>query len=101
MSLVWHKGYSEKRTMKICPETAEHAGKPVTFGCEPTPIGKTAAPVAGTQHQEELILKMSVKAMMLSAAISGLLGGTSLNLHASPTHAAGSKVFASGLNSLG
>ncbi len=46
-------------------------------------------------------MKMSVKAMMLSAAITGLLGGTTSNLHASPTHATGSKVFASGLNSLG
>ena len=46
-------------------------------------------------------MKMSMKAMMLSAAITGLLGGTSSNLHASSTHAAGSKVFASGLNSLG
>ena len=46
-------------------------------------------------------MKMSMKAMMLSAAITGLLGGTSSNLHASPTHAAGSKVFASGLNRLG
>jgi hypothetical protein len=55
----------------------------------------------GTQHQEEVIMKMSVKAMMLSAAITGLLGGTSSTLNASPTHAAGSKVFASGLNSLG
>ena len=46
-------------------------------------------------------MKMSMKAMMLSAAITGLLGGTSSNLNASPTHAAGSKVFASGLNRLG
>ena len=46
-------------------------------------------------------MKMSMKAMMLSAAITGLLGGTSSNLHASPTHAAGGKVFASRLNSLG
>src|SRR5262249_16876480 len=55
----------------------------------------------GTQHQEEVIMKMSVKAMMLSAAIPGLPGGTSSTLNASPTHAAGSKVFASGLNRLG
>jgi hypothetical protein len=46
-------------------------------------------------------MKMSVKAMMLSAAITGLLGGTSSTLNASPTHAAGSKVSASALNSLG
>jgi len=46
-------------------------------------------------------MKMSVKAMMLSAAITGLLGGTSSTLNASPTHAAGSRVLSSGLHSLG
>lgn len=46
-------------------------------------------------------MKMSVKAMMLSAAITGLLGGTASTLHASPTHSAGTKTFAWGVNSLG
>ena len=46
-------------------------------------------------------MKKSVKAMMLSAAIAGLLGGTNSTLHASPTRAAGTKTFASQINSLG
>jgi len=46
MSRDWPKGYSKKQAMKICPETKERVGKPVTFDCEPTPIGKTAARVA-------------------------------------------------------
>ena len=46
-------------------------------------------------------MKMSVKAMMLSAAITGLLGGTASMLHASPSHVASSKAFASAVNSLG
>ena len=40
-------------------------------------------------------MKTSVKAMMLSAAIAGLLGGTTSTLHASPSRAAGTKTFAS------
>ena len=41
------------------------------------------------------MMKTSVKAMMLSAAITGLLGGTASTLHASPSRAAGTEAFAS------
>ena len=46
-------------------------------------------------------MKMSVKAMMLSAAITGLLGGTTSTLHASTAVNAGAKGFVSGTTSLG
>ncbi len=46
-------------------------------------------------------MKMSVKAMMLSAAITGLLGGTTSTLHASAARTAGAKGFVSGTSSLG
>ena len=46
-------------------------------------------------------MNTSVKAMMLSAAIAGLLGGTTSTLHASPARAAGTKTFASQIDSLG
>ena len=45
-------------------------------------------------------MKMSAKALMLSAAITGLLGGTTSTLYAAPTKA-GAKGFVSGTTSLG
>ena len=46
-------------------------------------------------------MKMSIKAMMLSAAITGLLGGTTSTLHASANGASGAKASVSAANSLG
>jgi hypothetical protein len=46
-------------------------------------------------------MKMSVKAMMLSAAIAGLLGGTTSTLHASAPGTAGAKRNVLGTTSLG
>jgi hypothetical protein len=46
-------------------------------------------------------MKMSVKTMMLSAAITGLLGGTTSTLHASPTQTAAAKRLVSGTKGLG
>jgi hypothetical protein len=48
-----------------------------------------------------MIMKMSVKAMMLSAAITGLLGGTTSTLNASTTQTAAAKRLVSASNSLG
>jgi hypothetical protein len=63
-------------------------------------MGQQAAD-RGSQFQERFIMKMSVKSMMLSAAITGLLGGTTSTLHASPSHVTGTKAFTSGVNGLG
>jgi hypothetical protein len=46
-------------------------------------------------------MKMSVRAMMLSAAITGLLGGTTSTLHASAASPAGTNRLVSGTASLG
>ena len=46
-------------------------------------------------------MKMSVKAMMLSAAITGLLGGTTSTSPCFPDSTPGAKRFVSGINSLG
>lgn len=43
-------------------------------------------------------MTMSVKAMMLSAAIAGLLGGTTTTVHASPVSGSGAKRFVSGIS---
>ena len=46
-------------------------------------------------------MKMSVKAMMLSAAITGLLGGTTTTIHASTAVNSGAKGAVAGATSLG
>src|SRR5437762_12054500 len=84
------KGYTAKESYLPISTVGESGQGIVTFRSQPTPMANRPQ-FRGTQHQEEFIMKMSVKAMMLSAAITGLLGGTTSTLHASGAGTAGAK----------